>query len=53
MDAVKVSKSDVPGPVIVQVEKDFPNVSPFQFYSVGESSVSKDWKVSEDIEIKT
>lgn len=49
MDAVKITKSDVPGPVIQQAEKDFPNASPFEYYSVGETSVSKDWKVSEDV----
>lgn len=49
MDAVKVSKSNVPGPVIQQVEKDFPNESPFQFYNVGETTVSTDWKISENV----
>lgn len=49
MDAVKVDKSKVPGPVVQQAEKDFPNVSPVQFYNVGETSVSKDWKISEDV----
>ena len=49
MDAKKVSKSEVPGTVVAQAEKDFPNVSPFQFYNVGETSVSKDWQVSEDV----
>lgn len=50
MDAVKITKSDVPGPVIQQAEKDFPNASPFQFYSVGETSVSNDWKVTEEVD---
>lgn len=50
MDAVKVSKSDVPGPVIKQAEKDFPNASPFQFYNVGETTVSADWKISESVD---
>jgi len=49
MDAVKVSKSDVPAKVVQQAAKDFPDVSPFQFYNVGETSVSSDWKVSEDV----
>lgn len=49
MDAVKVSESDVPGPVIKQIEKDFPNESPFQFYNVGESTISSDWKISEGV----
>ena len=49
MDAVKITKSDVPGPVIQQAEKDFPNASPFQYFSVGETSVSKDWKVTEEV----
>jgi len=52
MDAVKITKSDVPGPVMQQAQKDFPNASPFQFYSVGENSVSKDWKISEDVDFK-
>src|SRR5688572_16879932 len=51
MDAVKVSKSDVPGPIVTQAQKDFPDASPFEFYSVGESSVSKDWKITEDVNI--
>jgi len=48
MDAVKISKSDTPGPVIKQAEKDFPNASPFQFYAVGDTTLSKDWKITED-----
>jgi hypothetical protein len=52
MDAVKITKSDVPGPVVQQAQKDFPDASPFQFYSVGETAVSKDWKVSEDVDFK-
>lgn len=49
MDAVNVSKSDVPGPVVKQAAKDFPNVSPVKFYNVGETSVSKDWHISESV----
>jgi hypothetical protein len=52
MDVVKISKSDVPSTVVEQAQKDFPNASPFQFYSVGETSISNDWKVSEDVNFK-
>lgn len=52
MDAVKITKSDVPSAVVQKAEKDFPDASPFQFYSVGETSISKDWKVSEDVDFK-
>ena len=52
MDAVKITKSDVPSPVIQKAEKDFPDASPFQYYSVGETAVSKDWKVSEQVDFK-
>ena len=52
MDAVKIGKSDVPSPVIQKAAKDFPDASPFQYYSVGETAVSKDWKVSEQVDFK-
>ena len=52
MDAVKLTKSDVLSPVIDQAQKDFPDASPFQFYSVGETSVSNDWKVAEEVDFK-
>jgi hypothetical protein len=52
MDAVKIKKTDVPNPIIQQAEKDFPNASPFQYFSVGETAVSKDWKISEDVNFK-
>lgn len=50
MDAKNISKSDVPGPVIQQAEKDFPNASPFQFYNIGETSISSNWKISESVD---
>jgi len=53
MDLVKVSKADVPEPLVQKAEKDFPNVSPFQFYSVGETTLSKDWKVTEDVNFES
>lgn len=49
IDAVKVSESDVPGPVVKEIEDDFPNMSPFQYYNIGETSVSSDWKISEEV----
>jgi hypothetical protein len=52
MDAVKIDKNSVPASVSSQATKDFQNASPYQFYSVGETSLSKDWKVSEEVDIQ-
>lgn len=49
MDAVKISKSEVPGPLVQKVQKDFPNVSPFQYYMVGDTAMSRDWKITDEV----
>jgi hypothetical protein len=48
MDAVKISKTDAPDPVVKQAEIDFPGASPFQYYAVGDTMLSKDWKITEE-----
>jgi hypothetical protein len=52
MDAVKVSKSDVPDPLVQKAEKDFPGATPFAYYTAGETTLSNDWKVTENVDIK-
>lgn len=47
MSAKKISQSEVPGPIITQAQKDFPNMSPFQFYAVGDTTLTHEWEISE------
>ena len=46
MTAKKISQSEVPGPIITQFQKDFPNLSPFQFYAVGDTTLTSEWEIS-------
>jgi hypothetical protein len=49
MKAEKINKSAAPEAVVVQAQKDFPKATPVQYYSVGETSKSEDWKISEEV----
>ncbi|HTF16786.1 MAG TPA: hypothetical protein VK658_01870 [Chryseolinea sp.] len=52
MDAKLVNKDAVPGPIVAKAQKDFPNASPFNYYSVGESNLNRDWNVTESVDMK-
>ncbi|MGC3943343.1 MAG: hypothetical protein QM762_02210 [Chryseolinea sp.] len=52
MDVKLLNKDAVPGPVVAKAEKDFPDASPFKYYNVGETTVNKDWRVSESVNMK-
>ena len=50
VDLVKLKKSEVPGNLEAQVQQDFPNVGPVNIFTAADTVVTKDWRVSEDID---
>jgi hypothetical protein len=52
MDMTLVNKSAVPGPLVQKAEKDFPGASPFNYYLVGDTTLSRDWKITESVDFQ-
>ena len=49
VELVKVKKSEVPGDLEAQVQEDFPNAGPVNIFTAADTTVTSDWKVSEEI----
>jgi hypothetical protein len=49
VELVKVKNSDAPGGLEAQVQQDFSNAGPVNIFTAADTTVTSDWKVSEEI----